>query len=68
MNQPVEGLGNFPQIEVNPIGETLVMELNVFDSSTTLIIRRLPIDYSDSKEIWQENWESVKNLPSINLS
>ena len=66
MHQPVQDLGNFPQMEVNSIGEKLGLD-DVFDNSTLLAIRRLPIDCFDSIEMWKENWKCVKNLPTINL-
>ena len=68
VHHSIEHLENFPQMEVNSIGEKLLMEHHPFDDLTCLIIRRLPMECTDSEdEMWEKNSESIINLPSINL-
>ena len=68
MFHPIEEVGNFPQMQVNSIGERLIIEQYSLNNRIHLDIRRLPIDCSDAVDkIWTRNYEIGKNLPQINL-
>ena len=66
MFHPIED--NFPQMQMNSVGEKLIIEQYTLNHQYHLDIRRLPLDCSDSVDkIWSKNFEMGQNLPQINL-
>ena len=70
MNRQAEELGNFPQIQVNSIGEKLIIETQTTANNnwTWLNIRRLPLECFDSgNEIRNKILGNGQDLHEIDL-